>query len=448
MSLAIERIYLDQGHPNPLPEDVCLDAQRALERPVDWPGLPPVWHWIGWKRLPTSFHREDFPDARDLLLAVQLVTRDHAIPFNLLGLASDLRECNQGEAANRIKNALARENLGLPPSVSSAPLGVVPAPPFKPSNENIHTHFVAQMTCFIEKVKPFSHGWFYRLNPHVQHALWDRLFNTHARGNGPPRPLWMALADRACERGCVASMLFRSPYQFQRETPPADLWHAFISELERVGYTFDDLCNDLLALGEIVADPAVPPVVPLRPIERPVVMILRPPPPAPVAAAPPPARPLPADEEAKPGEKACIICYTHRITVFIVDCGHACLCSGCASAITTCPTCRAPITQKLPFRFDGMDVEPAERPGPAGRAAHYPHPPNPPAALSGPFRLERLYPDQGHVSPLEPQLAASIRNALLRDVPGRHIAVWQAIGVLMLGTDFITTTYGQGHDAA
>ena len=39
----------------------------------------------------------------------------------------------------------------------------------------------------------------------------------------------------------------------------------------------------------------------------------------------------------------CCICLTDICTRIFVPCGHFCVCATCASRVTTCPLCRAPI---------------------------------------------------------------------------------------------------------
>ena len=43
----------------------------------------------------------------------------------------------------------------------------------------------------------------------------------------------------------------------------------------------------------------------------------------------------------------CKVCMENQIDVVLLECGHLCVCSGCATKLSTCPICRGPIKSTL-----------------------------------------------------------------------------------------------------
>jgi|SRR5687768_1412575 len=97
----IQRIYVDEGHPDPLPDALGIAVQLALERQVPLkPPNTPVWVCIGQKRLRGRFHRADYErqGVRALMLATSALTK----AFGVRELVEDLREFGQADVADEV----------------------------------------------------------------------------------------------------------------------------------------------------------------------------------------------------------------------------------------------------------------------------------------------------------------------------------------------------------
>lgn len=57
------------------------------------------------------------------------------------------------------------------------------------------------------------------------------------------------------------------------------------------------------------------------------------------------SEPAPVEEATDPSNE-CTICMDNKINTALIPCGHS-FCPTCAHQMRTCPTCRAPITQRL-----------------------------------------------------------------------------------------------------
>ena len=56
-----------------------------------------------------------------------------------------------------------------------------------------------------------------------------------------------------------------------------------------------------------------------------------------------PGTPPPADRQ----QTECAICFEEARSILFYPCGHVLTCTRCAGPLTKCPTCRAPIVQKI-----------------------------------------------------------------------------------------------------
>lgn len=78
---------------------------------------------------------------------------------------------------------------------------------------------------------------------------------------------------------------------------------------------------------------------------------------SPLAAVGSPTRAAPARDQlatpaASPGDESggvrvCVVCLDNSINSVLLDCGHACCCLDCGTALTSCPLCRASIARCL-----------------------------------------------------------------------------------------------------
>jgi len=80
-----------------------------------------------------------------------------------------------------------------------------------------------------------------------------------------------------------------------------------------------------------------------------------------VDTAPAPAQEKKAEEEqdvakdaSKSGSEKCSVCMDKAATVAMVPCGHLCCCSKCATGLTSCPVCRAPVTKTQVIYMAGV----------------------------------------------------------------------------------------------
>lgn len=52
----------------------------------------------------------------------------------------------------------------------------------------------------------------------------------------------------------------------------------------------------------------------------------------------------PKEENIKPSESCCIVCYENETNIVLTPCRHACLCEHCATRLDKCPVCKTTIT--------------------------------------------------------------------------------------------------------
>ena len=65
------------------------------------------------------------------------------------------------------------------------------------------------------------------------------------------------------------------------------------------------------------------------------------------------ASPCVPDNSAKEEDETnvCVVCLDNKIDVILLECGHVCACSDCASLLSSCPMCRAPIVRFVKMFF-------------------------------------------------------------------------------------------------
>ena len=118
----------------------------------------------------------------------------------------------------------------------------------------------------------------------------------------------------------------------------ADNLRVRISDLEaEIGSLTQQLA---CARGELPALQQLPTCAAVEQLERDVVSAL---------GRIQPYRARRADEERTRRERhdECIVCMEAAKDVVFVPCGHLVACMGCAASLENCPTCRAPITQRI-----------------------------------------------------------------------------------------------------
>ena len=63
---------------------------------------------------------------------------------------------------------------------------------------------------------------------------------------------------------------------------------------------------------------------------------------------PKPVNPTPADGS----HKLCVFCLVEPADHVLLPCGHVCVCKSCAALVTTCPMCRADVSERKRVYFN------------------------------------------------------------------------------------------------
>ena len=63
---------------------------------------------------------------------------------------------------------------------------------------------------------------------------------------------------------------------------------------------------------------------------------------------PKPVNPTPADDS----HKLCVVCLVEPADHVLLPCGHVCVCKRCAASVTTCPMCRADVSERKRVYFN------------------------------------------------------------------------------------------------